>query len=197
MHPRQMESGNNMFLVVSVVIFAVTLLLAGGVFIYARILNAQSAAKEAALQAAEQAVSETTVDSFLRLRDRLSQSETLLNQHVMVSQFFDALESVTLANVRFTSLSLAMNQDHTASVHLAGTAKTFNALAQQSAAFATQPLIKQAIFSGISADAKGVVSFSVSAALDPKLVILPATVPSSWSGMPTEVVSTTTATTTP
>ncbi len=199
MHPRQMESGNNMFLVVSLVIGAIALILAGAVFIYARVLAGESAAKQVELQTAEQAVSEGTVESFLRLRDRLSQAETLLSQHVLFSQFFDTLEAITLTNVRFTALSVSLNQDHTASVKMAGTAKTFNALAAQSAAFATQPLIKQAIFSGIGADKSGVVSFTVSATLDPRLITIPATVPSSWSGAQpaTTTTATTTATTTP
>lgn len=177
-----MESGNNMFLVVSVVILAITLMLGGGVFIYNRILAGQVAAKEAALQAAEQSVSESTVDSFIRLRDRLTQSNKILGDHILLSQFFDALETLTLASVRFTSLTITVNQDHTATLKLAGLAKNFNALAAQSASFATQPLIKRAIFSNINADTNGVVAFTVSATLDPRMVTISTAVPASWAG---------------
>jgi len=205
MHPRQMESGTNMFLIVSLIIAGIAIILSILVFAYAHLLSGQVAQKSAALKQAESSVSEDTVDSFIRLQDRLNQAQTVLNDHVLLSQFLDTLSTLTLTDVRFAALQLTLADDHSASIKMTGTAATFNALAAQSASFATQPLIKQAIFSGITADpATGVVTFTLTATLDPKLVDIPSSVPASWSvapaGVPagtSDTQSTTTATTTP
>jgi hypothetical protein len=109
----------------------------------------------------------------------------------MLSQFFDVLESLTLKNVRFASLSVTVGDDQSAEVKMTGAAENFNALAAQSAAFAKESRIKQAIFSGIKADSKtGAVSFSVSAKLDSRLVLISSTTPASWSAQPAAAVTT-------
>ena len=200
-----MESGTNMFLIVSLIIAGIAIILAILVFAYAHLLNGQVAQKSAALKQAESSVSENTVDGFIRLQDRLTQAQTVLDDHVLLSQFLDSLSTLTLTDVRFAALQVTLNDDHSATIHMTGSAATFNALAAQSASFATQPLIKQAIFSGIAADpATGVVTFTLTATLDPRLVDIPSSVPASWTTAPAEVPagtsetqSTTTATTTP
>ena len=52
-----------------------------------------------------------------------------------------------------------------------GNAKSFNALAAQSNQFAADKRIKRAIFSGITLSKDGLVSFTMSAELDSKLVV--------------------------
>lgn len=186
---------------VSLVLLGLAVLLAIGAFAYSHYLTSEAAAKSAELDRAEAGVSQDTVEGFLRLRDRLSSAQSVLANHVVLSQFFDALESLTLADVKFNSLTVTVNPDRSASVKMTGSAASFNALAAQSAAFAEEPRMKQAIFSGIGADPKGVVSFSFSAVLDPKLVALPEQVPGSWTNVapavPAADASTTDASTTP
>ena len=53
-----------------------------------------------------------------------------------------------------------------------GVARSFNALAAESAAFADDKRIKRAIFSAITADKGGLVRFSLRAELDPKILVL-------------------------
>jgi hypothetical protein len=185
---------------ISLALLGIAILLSAGAFAYSHYLTSEAAAKSAELDRAEAGVSQDTVEGFLRLRDRLSSAQSVLGNHVVLSQFFDMLESLTLTDVKFDSLTIAVNPDRSATVKMTGNAATFNALAAQSAAFAGEPLMKQAIFSGISANPKGVVSFSFSATLDPKLVVLPAQVPSTWTNVapetPASEATTTEATTT-
>ncbi|MFZ1987808.1 MAG: hypothetical protein WAV21_02120 [Minisyncoccia bacterium] len=181
MHPRHTESSGNMFLVVSLIAAGVALLASAGVFAYDRYLSQVRDQRAADLKTAEQSVTEDTVNGFIRLRDRLASSQILLNDHVLLSQFFDVLESLTLTGVRFTSLDLTTNSDHTAEVKMVGFAKTFNALAAQSASLATDKRIKQAIFSDISADKNGVVGFTLTAILDSRLVEISTALPATWS----------------
>lgn len=145
---------------------------AGSTFLYEQYLKNASASKAAALRTAEEAINKDTVEEFIRLRDRLATTESLLDEHVALSQFFGILEDLTLESVRFSSLSLAVDEERTASVELEGGARSFNALAAQSAAFAGEKRIKRAIFSEIAVTPSGSVSFTLSAILDPRLVVL-------------------------
>ena len=144
---------------------------AAGVFAYDKFLLHTLAAKQAQLTTAQSQVDENTVEEFIRLRDRLTSGKDLLDNHVMLSQFFDALESLTLQNVQFTDLKLSVAGDHTATIDMTGTAKNFNALAAQSNAFAANKLIKRAIFSDITLTDDKTVSFKLTADVDSKLIV--------------------------
>jgi hypothetical protein len=71
--------------------------------------------------------------------------------------------------VRFTSLHINIDTAGVAHVEGAGSAKSFNALAATSAAFAEDGSIKDAIFSSIKVNRDNSVTFLLAAKLDPKL----------------------------
>jgi hypothetical protein len=150
-----------------VIVFALAL----GIFFYARVLAASQSTQDAALAKVEATINPATVNSFVQLRDRLVSSKTLLANHVAFSEFFTLLGTLMPTTVRFSSLQLSTNDDGTISITGAGVAKSFNALAFASVAFANDGRIKDAIFSGIAVNAKdSSVSFSLSATLDPKTI---------------------------
>ncbi|MBI2409580.1 hypothetical protein HYV30_00875 [Candidatus Kaiserbacteria bacterium] len=152
-------------------ILVIVLVLALGVFIYGRILSAQESAKSAALTKAQSAIDPATIAGFVRLRDRLVSSRTLLDRHFMLSNFFSILSSTAPSSVRFLSLNVTLQEEGTVALEGNGVAKNFNALAATSNAFATEGRIKDAIFSHIVVSPRdSSVSFSLSATLDPKLV---------------------------
>lgn len=150
-------------------VLAIVVVLALGVFLYGRALGSEKAAKDAALASAQAAIDKATVENFVRLRNRLTSSASLLDKHVAPSGFFSALETILPATVRFTSLHLELG-DTGITIEGAGAAKNFNALASASNAFAADGRIKDAIFSNISVNKDSSVSFVLSATLDPKLV---------------------------
>lgn len=151
-------------------VLAVVFALAIGVFFYGRILAATQAGKDAALTKAEAAIDPATVVGFVRLRDRLNSGATLLANHVAFSGFFTLLETLQPTTVRLTSLHLALTDAKTVKLEGSGTAKSFNALAAASTAFATDGRIKEAIFSNIVVNKDSSVSFALAATLAPSLV---------------------------
>ncbi len=155
--------------ILAYLLLALTVAAAIGVFIYGRILNAEQSSQDAALAKAETGIDQATVVNFVRLRDRLTSSNTLLNNHVALSNFFTVLENLLITNVSFTSLHIN-NSNGNITLDGSGAAKTFNALAAASDSFATDGRIKNAIFSSIAVGANGFVTFSLSATLDPKLI---------------------------
>ncbi len=168
---RPRTSGNNVFLIVSLIIAGLAIIASGGVYLYATYLTGVVNAKAAQISAAENNVSPNTVEQFIRLRDRLVAADTVLNQHVALSQFFALLESITIQNVNFSSLKINVLSDRSATISMSGVAHSFNALAAESTAFASQKQIKSAIFSGIQVNKDGTVSFTLNATLDPSIVI--------------------------
>ena len=160
----------NVFFIIGGVIAIISIALAAAVFGYELYLKNARDQKSADLTEAQKAVNLDTVEEFIRLKNRLSTVETLLNQHVGLSEFFDTLEARTLQTVRFSGLSVAVEDDRSAEIKMEGVARSFNALAAQSSAIAAEKRIKRAIFSDISVKTNGTVGFTLTATLDPRLI---------------------------
>lgn len=202
---RKQSSGNNIFLMASLAVAGITIVAAGVIFAYSQFLAHEQVTKAAELQQEQDAVSDSTVKDYIRLKNRFSSGETLLDNHILLSQFFNELESVTLQNVQFTALSIDVAGDGTAKITLNGLAKNFNALAVQSNAVAADTNFKQAIFSGIAFDTGGKIKFVLTADIDSSLIHMSAKqaqgTPPAGAAQPAPVqavpATTTTATTTP
>lgn len=173
-------------------VLGIVFLLALGVFSYDRLLVADRAAKDTALAKAVDSIDQPTVESFVRLRNRLNQSETLLKKHVAFSNFFGVLETLLPGSVRFSTLHIALDSTGVAKIDAAGTAKSFNALASASTAFAADGRIKDAIFSKISINKDNSVNFGLTASLDPKLMAFSPNAALSGASVPAAPAATTT-----
>lgn len=167
---RKQKSGLNLLLIGSSIVLGIGTLACAGIFGYELYLKGARDTKQAELVAAQRAVDIDTVEGFIRLRDRLSATESILNQHVELSEFFDVLESRTLQTVRFSNLQISVDGDRSAEVEMEGVARSFNALAAQSASIAAEKRIKRAIFSDITVNDNGTVGFALSATLDPRII---------------------------
>ncbi len=163
------------FNVAAYLIFFLTLGLAAGVFSYAQLLEGQRKASDARLAAEQKKIDSTVAENFVRLDNRLTSATTLLNNHVAMSNFFAALGTILPATVRFSTLRLGVADVGKISIEGTGVAKNFNALAAASASFASDGRIRDAIFSRLSVNKDNSVSFSISASVDPKLVLFTGT----------------------
>lgn len=158
------------FGLVAYFILAVVFVGAVGVFFYGRILSATQLSKDSALAQAEAGIDAATVEGFVELRDRLTSSKTLLANHVQLTNFFTLIENILPSSVRFTTMHLTIDNARAVKLDAAGVAKSFNALAAASSAFAADGHVKDAIFSNLEVTKENYVSFSLSATLDPRLV---------------------------
>lgn len=169
-HVRNQKSGQSVFFFIAAVVAGISALVAAGVFGYELYLKNARDTKFAELTQAQQAVDLDVVEEFIRLRNRLTEVDRMLDTHIQLSMFFKTLEEKTLQTVRFNSLSLSVAEDRSAEVTMEGVARSFNALAAQSSAIASEKRIKRAIFSDIAVNTNGTVSFSLTATLDPRLI---------------------------
>lgn len=166
-----MQSGTNLFLIVSLIIAGVVAAIALGTFAYGKFLDRTLAGKQAQLAQAQSQVDEDTIQDFVDLRDRLASVKGLLTNHVVLSRFFDTLEALTLQDVRFNEMKMTVAGDNTAELQMSGTASSFNALAAQSNAFASEKRIKRAIFSDITVTSSKLVSFTMTGDVDSRLIL--------------------------
>ncbi len=152
------------------VVLGIVFVLALGAFAYDRVLTGMQTAREAALVDANKKIDPVTVAGFIKLRDRLNSSTTLLSNHIALSGFFTVVEGLLPTSVRLSSLHLALDATKKVRLDGSGVARSFNALAALSASFAADGRIKEAIFSNLAINKDSSVSFTLSAALDPKMV---------------------------
>ena len=161
--------GGLLFLI-SLLIFVASLVAAGVVFAYTQYLNNAITSKANSLALAEGAYDPGTINDLVRLDSRLTQAKILLQSHVAASGIFAFLSTQTLANVAFSSFSYSLSNDGSALITMAGSADSFSTVALQSDQFGGNKLLKNVVFTGITADAQGHVSFSVSATVDPSVL---------------------------
>lgn len=164
------KSGGNTFMIVALVLLGLSIVGAGVVFGYEQYLTSQRDTKAQAVKTAQENLSSATVEEFIRTRNRFSAANSLLDNHIASSRFFSLLENLTLTNVRFSSLSFKLDDEHAGHIMMDGVARTFNALAAQSSAFAGEKQIQRAIFSNIAVSPSGAVTFVLTADLDPRLL---------------------------
>lgn len=170
--PRRPTGGVDTLLLISLVILVATIAASGAIFGYHLLLKSTIAAKASRLAAAQERIDETTVQDFIRTRNRFASADVLMGNHVAASQLFSALETRTLQNVRFSSLNLAIAEDRTATLSMAGTARTFNALAAQSSEFGKEAGLSRVIFSNIALEENETVTFTLSADVNSALIVM-------------------------
>ena len=155
------------------IVLGCVIALALGLFFYGRILANQQSAKDAELASVVEKSKDLIieVEGFVRLRNRLTSSVTLLDKHIAFSSFFSVLEGLMPSTIRFNSLHFSLADTGEVKLSGSGVAKNFNALAAASLAFAEDGRIKNAIFSNIAIGKNNSVSFVLSTTLDPKLVV--------------------------
>lgn len=168
---RARAGGVGIFLLISILIFVLSLVAAGGVFAYAQYLDKGLAGKKADLDRQKGAFDPATIQDLLRLDSRITQAKVLLQKHVAPSGIFLFLGQKTLVNVQFTSFEFSLNADNSASINMDGTADSFATIALQSDALGESSMLKDVIFSNINVSSDGRVAFTVQAKLDPALLL--------------------------
>ena len=99
------------------------------------------------------------VTDIKRLSQRIEGGKVLIDNHIVVSPIFTALQEATLKTVQYKNFTYTFAKDaatnaKTVEVELAGTAKSYQTLALQSDEFTKNLFVKNPIFSGLTIDEK-------------------------------------------
>ena len=163
--------GMGLVFLLAIIIFALSIVSAGAAFGYTQILKNTIAGKDESLRKAEGAFNPGTIQDLLRLDNRLTQARLLLQKHVAPSALLYFLSTITLERVQLNSFEMGLNSNGSASLTVTGSADSFSSVALQSDQFGATKLLKDVIFSGISVNESGKIGFTVTATVDPSLML--------------------------
>jgi hypothetical protein len=155
---------------VAILLFILSLISAGAVFAYQKVLNTQIVSEQTSFANAEGAFEPDVIEQLARFDSRINNTEDLLQNHVAPSGIFDFLSTMTLQNVQFTDFSYVL-ANGTATIALDGVADSFSTVALQSDQFGSTRLLKDVVFTNVTVGQTGQVTFSVTATLDPSLYL--------------------------
>lgn len=165
------KHGISLFMTVSIFIFVVSLALAGLVFAGQRYLQSQLEKDKKSFYEKREAFDSLTVETLVKLDNRIESAKKILNNHIAILPIFDFLESKTLKNIRFKTVDISFLENGSASLDLEGEAKNFSAVALQSDVFAESKELKNPVISDIDLTLVGGVTFKFKSEVDSNLVL--------------------------
>lgn len=157
-------------LLVSIIIFMLSLAAAGGVFFYKRVLIRNIDKMNGQLVQAKNSFDPESIEKWSRFDKRIDAAAKILASHSVVSPIFDLLQNDTLATVKFNNFSLDLKDNGSASVSMTGEAKSFSSVANQSDIINREKFIKNPVFSDLNPNQSGNVVFKFNGSLDPALI---------------------------
>ena len=143
-----------LFLLVSVLLFVVSGALAVGVFLYTQYLGSSNASKLSQLNAAEASFDPSLIEQLTRLDTRMTAAQALLSAHLAPSELFSMLQSSTVQDISFSSLTLDATNPQQITLTMEGVAGSVNSIALQAQVFSQSGIIQNPIFSDIDAEQK-------------------------------------------
>lgn len=167
---RRNNSSISLFLLLSIIVFLVSIGLGGWIFIQKDLLIKNIESAEEVIKSNQGAFELDTIESMIRLDSRIKIAKDLLASHVSISPIFSFLEDKTLKSVRFktfnfTSAGKDESGASTIKVTMTGQAKDFKTIALQAEEFGNvnyRNIIKNPVFSDLNLTSDGSVSFSAS-----------------------------------
>lgn len=137
-----------------------------GVYFYKQQVEQEKIALQKTITQAKDGLGADFISDMKRLNDRIDGVKKLLNQHVVVSPIFKALQDTTLQSIQYKDFSYELATDSTTKtdmvkVKVTGTAKSYATIALQADAFSQSDIIKNPVFSNLSVDDKKRVTFTL------------------------------------
>ncbi len=158
----QQQSGSGSVGILSLLTFVIvlgTILSFAGVYFYQQTLEKQKADLQAQITQAQNGLGTGFVSDMKQLSNRINGVKALINNHIVVSPIFAALQATTLQSVQYQNFTYDFTVDpgtgaKMVQVTITGIAKNYATLALQSDAYAKSGLINNPIFSNLTVDDK-------------------------------------------
>jgi hypothetical protein len=171
----RVRSSVNLFTVISVTIFLISITAAGGSIAWQRLLTTQLEDYRKQLEARRQQFEPALIETLKRVNTKIDNTKKLLDGHIAASDIFDLIGNLTIENVRFRSFdfSAPASGGDDVKVTMRGDGASFKAIAYQSDVFGKNKIIKNPLLTDISLDSTGSghVSFTFSGSISPKILL--------------------------
>ena len=175
------SSGISLLLLVSLIIFLVSLGLAGYVFLQKNLLIKNITADVSIIEQNKSGLTSDaiTIESLVDLNSRINVAKDLLNKHIAVSPVFNFLQQATLRSVRFKNFNFSSagkdsSGANRVSIQMAGTATDWETVASQADEFGKpewKKIVSEPKITNLSLNADGSISFLFSAFISPSFLI--------------------------
>jgi len=159
--------------ILATLLFLASIVTAGAVYGYAVYISGQIEDMDASLKVAIDQVDQSRVSEFSSLNSRLSSSKKVLNKHLVSSEIFNLLESLTLHSIRYTTLDYSAEPGGLATLNLEGETNNYSSVALESDVFSRNPFVSTLNVSDLDVNELGKIVFSVSANLKTDLISYP------------------------
>lgn len=145
-----------MFMLLGLVLFIASAVLAVGVFLYVQYINASATSKLDQLNRAKAAFEPALIAELTRLDDRMRAADEVLSIHIAPSMLFRVLEQLTLQTVAFSNLDFAAQTPNDMTLSMQGIAQSVNSIALEADLLSKSGVISNPIFSNINRTLDGV-----------------------------------------
>lgn len=151
-------------------IFFLSVAFAVGVFGYKFYLIHSIEKSSSSIEEAKQRLEPEVVAQIVGLNDRILATKTLIDNHSLITPIFSTLQlSTPKSTVSFNSMSYT-STDQGNTINLAGVARDYSSLAVLSDTINQNTSIKNPVFSDLTLNDKGNVTFKFTAQVDSKML---------------------------
>ncbi len=160
--------GGDVLFYVAVIIFVVSALAYGGLFVYRKIVNRQLTDLAAEVDKKFNSLAPELLKPIINFHDKIVSASDILHKHSMPSNVFSLLSKNTLSQVAFGSFSYNAG---TRQIALSAQAASYAVLADQIGLFESLPDFENVDFGGLSLDPIGLVNFKITITFKQSLLL--------------------------
>lgn len=149
--------------VVAFIIMIVSLLVAGGAYLYRDTLSQRVNEMKLSLERAQNIFEPEFLQELQTFDKRIQAAEKILENHIAVSPIFEVLQEITLPTVRYIDFTYEIDALNPNVVHvsMSGEAVSYDAVTLQADLFSKNRFIRNPIFSNFSLARTGNVEFDL------------------------------------
>ncbi len=171
------SSAVSIITLLATLIFFVTAISFGGVYLFEKNLTLRIAQIKEQLATAEKQFEPSLIEEWRDLDFRLKIADRVLRNHRSVAPLFTILEKNTLKTIEYTNFQFNFREDGHGVVQVKGRARGFEAIAEQAEIFSQERLIREHIFSSFILQDDSRVHFDLTLILSPELTTFESSFP--------------------
>lgn len=160
----------SLFTIIAVFAFFTVILATGGLYFYNGILTKNITQMENDLNLAKGRFEPSKIVQLQVLDKRLNASNEILSKHISLSPIFKALQAITMKTISYTKFSYSFDDTNAKNtkidINMSGIAVGYQSVALQSDLFAQNKNLIDPVFSNLSLDDKGNVTFDLNFSVD-------------------------------
>jgi hypothetical protein len=158
-------------MILSVILLVVVGVASGGLFVYKNYLVKQKEVLSESLKKVRNSFEQDTIDELELYDKRVAASKQVLDAHIVLSPLFALLGDLTIPGVQYTKFNHDTNEKGFF-VKMSGIARDYRSIALQADVFNTAKgrSFKNVVFSNLTKDKNGYVSFDIEFTVDSGLL---------------------------